>query len=273
MKTLISASASGPSSACSTPARARSSGPLTANAVNGPRCTDFFGTLRAAQTSEVSSPVAVIEKSEDDSAHSGISAPGASRTTARVSGNCSIVVGASRSWRESDVESPVASSRPRARFMHWTAAPAVPLARLSTAPTATRRPARSSTVTCRCTALEPSTDCVWGHWPSGQQVDERLVGVRRRVGGADVCLGGHPVERAAPSTVARMPRDIGTSSGVKLTFTGDAGDAAEVLDDLGGVPVRRRRRRRRWRCPSSRCRAGAAWRPCRRRWCRTRPRR
>ena len=38
--------------------------------------------------------------------------------------------------------------------MHWTAAPPVPLARLSTAPTATSRPAASSTVTCRCTALD-----------------------------------------------------------------------------------------------------------------------
>ena len=47
---------------------------------------DFFGTLRAAQTIEVSVAVAVIENSEDDSAQSGTSAPGPSRTTARVSG-------------------------------------------------------------------------------------------------------------------------------------------------------------------------------------------
>ena len=49
--------------------------------------------------------------------------------------------------------------------MHCTAAPPVPLARLSTAATATSRPADSSTVTCTCTALEPTTDLVCGHWP------------------------------------------------------------------------------------------------------------
>ncbi len=54
--------------------------------MNGRWCTDFFGTLRAAQTTEVSVAVAVIEKIEDDSAQSGISAPGPSFTTARVSG-------------------------------------------------------------------------------------------------------------------------------------------------------------------------------------------
>ena len=41
---------------------------------------------------------------------------------------------------------PVASGRPSARFMHWTAAPPVPLARLSTAPTATSLPASSGRV-------------------------------------------------------------------------------------------------------------------------------
>src|SRR4029079_13116585 len=67
------------------------------------------------------------------------------------------------------VLSPVLSSRPSARFMHWTAAPAVPLARLSTAPTATSRRASWSTVTWRCTALLPATDLVCGHCPSGSR--------------------------------------------------------------------------------------------------------
>ncbi len=67
----------------------KSSGPCTANAVNGPACLAFFGTLRAAQTRLVSSAVAVIENSEDDSAQSGTSAPGPSCTTAIFSGNCS----------------------------------------------------------------------------------------------------------------------------------------------------------------------------------------
>ena len=41
-----------------------------------------------------------------------------------------------------------------------------------------------------------------------------------------------------------MPRGIGTSIGVKLTrHRSPSVRAAEVLDDLGGVPVRRRRRR------------------------------
>ena len=53
--------------------------------------------------------------------------------------------------------------------MHCTAAPAVPLARLSTAPTATIRSAAASTVTWTCTALEPVTDLVCGHWPSGSR--------------------------------------------------------------------------------------------------------
>ena len=65
---------------------AKSSGPSTSNAVNGRWCTDFFGTLRAAQTTEVSVAVAVTEKIEDDSAQAGTSAPGPSLTTARVSG-------------------------------------------------------------------------------------------------------------------------------------------------------------------------------------------
>ncbi len=41
---------------------AKSSGPSTSKAVNGRWCTDFFGTLRAAQTTEVSVAVAVTEK-------------------------------------------------------------------------------------------------------------------------------------------------------------------------------------------------------------------
>jgi hypothetical protein len=54
--------------------------------VNGLWWRDFLGTLRAAQTTDVSVAVAVMEKIEADSAHSGTSAPGGSRTTARVSG-------------------------------------------------------------------------------------------------------------------------------------------------------------------------------------------
>ena len=54
----------------------------------------------SAQTTLVSSAVAVIENSEDDSAQAGTSAPGPRRTTASFSGNCSRVNG--RSWGEPD---------------------------------------------------------------------------------------------------------------------------------------------------------------------------
>ena len=72
-----------------------------------------------------------------------------------------------------------------------------------------------------------------------------------------------------------MPRGIGTSSGVKLTRHRCRRRGRERFWVISGVcrwhaadAVRRRR------CPSPRCRAGAASRPCRRRWCRRRrPRR
>ncbi len=86
VKTLISAAASGASSSASTPVSAKSSGPSTSKAVNGRWWTDLAGTLRAAQTTEVSVAVAVTEKIEEDSAQAGTSVPGPSLTTARVSG-------------------------------------------------------------------------------------------------------------------------------------------------------------------------------------------
>ena len=91
VNTLIPTSAIGCSSAARIPVSEKSSGPSTANAVNGPACWAFLGTLRAAQTTLVSRAVAVIENSEDDSAQAGTSAPAPSRTTASFSGNCSRV--------------------------------------------------------------------------------------------------------------------------------------------------------------------------------------
>ena len=88
MKTGISASTNGVSSPCRTPTSPSSRGPSTANAVNGPAWLTFFGTLREAQMTLVSSAVAVIEKIDDDSAHAGISAPGGSPATTSFSGNC-----------------------------------------------------------------------------------------------------------------------------------------------------------------------------------------
>ena len=122
--------------------------------------------------------------------------------------------------------------------MHCTAAPAVPLARLSTAPTTTARPCRpadSSTVTWRWTAFEPSTDWVCGQRALGQQVHERLllvgrhvgaaqgrgrrtVGDRGRAGGEDAAAGRHQDRGEADA-------DLGVGQG------------AEVLHDLGGVAV------------------------------------
>ena len=51
--------------------------------------------------------------------------------------------------------------------MDWIAPPAVPLARLSIAPTTTSRPAAWSTATWRWHALLPWTALVCGHSPSG----------------------------------------------------------------------------------------------------------
>ena len=72
VKTLISASASGPSSVCSTPVSAKSSGPVTSKATNGPCLRRLgFGTDEAWQTIEVSVAVAVTENSVDADAHEG----------------------------------------------------------------------------------------------------------------------------------------------------------------------------------------------------------
>ena len=55
----------------------------------------------------------------------------------------------------------------------------------------------------------------------GQQVDERLVGVRLLPRGADGCSGRRPSARRAVA-VARMPRAIGTSVGVNEIVTSAA---------------------------------------------------
>src|SRR5690606_24785697 len=81
VKTLMPASASGASRPARMPVSEKSSGPSTSKAVNGAWCGAFLGTLRDAQTTEVSLAVAVTEKIEEDSAQAGTSAPGPSRTT------------------------------------------------------------------------------------------------------------------------------------------------------------------------------------------------
>src|SRR3712207_2927018 len=69
---------------------------------------------------------------------------------------------------------PAVSGRPSARLAHWTAAPPVPLVRLSTAATTTNRPADGSTATCSATVLAPSTWAVVGHCPSGSRCTNGL---------------------------------------------------------------------------------------------------
>src|SRR5690606_7599353 len=63
---------------------------------------------------------------------------------------------------------PVVSGMPRARLRHCTAAPAVPLVRLSIAATTTRRRALVSTAICRATLFEPRVAFVVGQEPSGR---------------------------------------------------------------------------------------------------------
>ena len=148
--------------------------------------------------------------------------------------------------------------------MHCTAAPAVPLVRLSIAPTATRRPARSSTVTWRCTAFEPSTAWVCGHWPGGSTWTNGSSAYALTYAARASSAVTPPLRGA--EQVARMPRGIGTSTGVKLTS--DARGSARSRACGGG----RRRRRTPRRCPSPPSRGGWSWRTCRRRWCRRRRR-
>ena len=91
MNTLIAASASGASNACRTPVSAKSSGPSTAKAVNGPCWVTFFGTERPAHTTVVSVAVAMIANSEADSAQAGTSAPAGRPATTSFSGYwCSV---------------------------------------------------------------------------------------------------------------------------------------------------------------------------------------
>ena len=73
--------------------------------------------------------------------------------------------------------------------MHWTAAPAVPLARLSTTATATSRRTRLVDGDLHLHGVGAEHGLGLRPLALGQQVDERLVGVRRRVGVADLVRG------------------------------------------------------------------------------------
>ena len=67
------------------------------------------------------------------------------------------------------IESPSVSGQPSARFIDCTAAPPVPLTRLSIAAIATNVAASSSTATASCAALLPITAPVVGSCPSGSR--------------------------------------------------------------------------------------------------------
>ena len=121
-------------------------------------------------------------------------------------------------------------------FVDWMAAPAVPLTRLSIAVTTTTRRAASSIARPMSAVLAPSDVGRARELPLGQQLHEGLVGV----GGLPRCadLGGRDaLERVCAVVVARMPRDIGTSTGVNEI--GDALGARDrqVLSDLGDVTM------------------------------------
>ena len=113
---------------------------------------------------------------------------------------------------------PVVSSSPSARFMHWIAAPAVPLVRLSIAPTATSRPARSSAVDLQVDRVGAERRLGLRPFARGEEVDERLLLVRARRTRRARPRRRRPAGSGAVA-VARMPRDIGASTGVKLTRT------------------------------------------------------
>src|SRR5690606_31761267 len=66
--------------------------------------------------------------------------------------------------------SPVASGRPRARFIDWSAAPAVPLTRLSIAEMTVAWPLRASTAAPMRIVFAPATCPVAGALPSGRTV-------------------------------------------------------------------------------------------------------
>ena len=133
------------------------------------------------------------------------------------------------------VGSPVVSGRPRARLAHWMAAPAVPLVRLSTARDGDDPPGALVERDLDLHHVAAEDVRRPRPLPLGQQAHERLVGVRLLPRGADL---GRRRARGGPGgaggeDAARHRREGGGEG------DGDraAGGEAEVLLDLGGVPV------------------------------------
>src|SRR5690606_23573814 len=115
------------------------------------------------------------------------------------------------------VGSPSASGRPSARLRDWSAAPAVPLTRLSIAQIATTRRALASTATWTRAVFAPSVEAVVGHWPSGRTWTKGSPSYAARH--ASRTLAAVAPSASGAVTLARMPRDIGTSTGVKESRT------------------------------------------------------
>ena len=122
--------------------------------------------------------------------------------------------------------------------MHCTAAPAVPLARLSTAPTTTARPCRPGGGVdgdLEVDGVRAEHGLGLGPAALGQQVHERLVGVGRFVGAAQGRgrrTGGDGGRAGREDAAAGRHQDRGEADADL-----GVGQGAEVLDDLGGVAV------------------------------------
>ena len=112
-------------------------------------------------------------------------------------------------------------------FMDCTAAPAVPLTRLSIAVTVTTRPAAWSTATWTSAVFAPRVIAVVGHCPAdstrtnGSPTYASSQAWRTRASRAAGSRRAASSDRRAV-TVARMPRDMGTSVGVNEMLTAGA---------------------------------------------------
>src|SRR5690606_9072756 len=140
-----------------------------------------------------------------------------------------LVQRASAHGATTEVDSPRVSDSPSAMLADCTAAPAVPLVKLSIATTATTRPARSSTATWTCAVLAPRTAAVVGHCPSASRCTNGSSAYA--CSHASRAVAASPVSLAV--TVARIPRLIGTRVGVNDRLTGAPAAAARFCSISG----------------------------------------
>ena len=109
------------------------------------------------------------------------------------------------------------------RLAICTAWPAAPFPRLSVVATTTARPACGSAVTWTCAPFDPATAPVTGHWPAGSRCTNGSPAYAS-ANAPRSALSGSGLSAAAGVSravqVARMPRGIGASTGVKEIVTG-----------------------------------------------------